>query len=358
MATTSDYGLGAHTFPRGWFMIGESVTLGSTPQAIRFFGRDLVIYRGKSGRVVLLDAYCPHMGTHLAKNTTSWVVRDGRHVEGDSIRCPYHAWRFGPDGKADDIPYHKGPVPKAACVRSWKVEERAGCVFVWHDPENGQPDYPLPDFAEWNDPSWVRWKIDHLGTLPCHPQEIIDNIADMQHLSPIHGSRVDYFENEFDNHIAVQRQGGGHRTLVHGGKGFHTDTWYTGPGILLSRLSGDFETLMMICHTPVDDGVTQAWHALMVRSANTPPAERDVVMARAYQAQALASFAQDFEVWQNKAPALNILKLSSDGPFDKARTWYRQFYSPRAEASRFQDRVRGIHTIPGIPGVTKQTAAE
>ena len=96
----------------------------------------------------------------------------------------------------------------------------------------------------------------------------------------------------------------------------------------------------------------------MVRSANTPPAERDVVMARAYQAQALASFAQDFEVWQNKAPALNILKLSSDGPFDKARTWYRQFYSPRAEASRFQDRVRGIHTIPGIPGVTKQTAAE
>jgi hypothetical protein len=37
----------------------------------------------------------------------------------DGIRCPYHAWRFGPDGKCDDIPYHSGPIPAAACVKSW-----------------------------------------------------------------------------------------------------------------------------------------------------------------------------------------------------------------------------------------------
>jgi len=358
MAKTADYGLGPQTFPRGWFMIGESASLAATPQAIRFFGRDFALYRGQSGRVVLLDAHCPHMGTHLARNTTSWVVRDGHHIEGDSIRCPYHAWRFGPDGAADEIPYHKGKIPKAACVRSWKVEERYGCIFVWHDPENGEPDYPLPNIAAWDNPSWVRWTIDALGELPCHPQELVDNIADLTHLSPIHGSTVAYFENEFADHVAIQRQGGQHRTLVHDGKGFHTDTWYTGPAILLSRMTGDQEAMMMICHTPVEDGITRAWHALMVKSPHTPPRDADVAMARAYQAQALDAFAQDFEVWQNKAPALSILALPSDGPFAKARAWYRQFYHPRAEASKLQDRVRGIHRVPGMPGVEQAQAAE
>jgi nitrite reductase/ring-hydroxylating ferredoxin subunit len=135
MATTKDYGLGEFTFPRGWFMIGESAKITSTPQGVRFFGQDFALYRGKqSGKVYLLDAYCPHMGTHLAKNSTSYVAQDGA-VEGDSIRCPYHAWRFGPDGKCNHIPYSKGPIPPQARVKSWRVEERMGAVFVWHDPD-------------------------------------------------------------------------------------------------------------------------------------------------------------------------------------------------------------------------------
>ena len=59
MAKTKDYGLGEHDFPRGWFMIADASEVTQTPQAIRFFGRDMVLYRGKSGRPVLLDAFCP-----------------------------------------------------------------------------------------------------------------------------------------------------------------------------------------------------------------------------------------------------------------------------------------------------------
>ena len=104
MATTAEYGLGEFTFPRGWFMVAEATELDNGPIAVRFFANDFVIYRGESGKVVMLDAYCPHMGTHLCKNTTSYIVRDGTQVHGDSIRCPYHAWSFGADGKCDDIP--------------------------------------------------------------------------------------------------------------------------------------------------------------------------------------------------------------------------------------------------------------
>ena len=146
MATTKDYRLGEFTFPRGWFMIAEAAELDThRPLAVRFFGKDFALYRGRAtGKVVLLDAYCPHMKTHLAApNKTSYVIQDGMgtNVEGDGIRCPYHAWRFGPDGKCDDIPYHKGEIPAAACVKSWTVVESLGAVFVWHDPEGGEADW-------------------------------------------------------------------------------------------------------------------------------------------------------------------------------------------------------------------------
>src|SRR5580704_19594784 len=123
MARTQDYGLGEYTYPRGWFMVADAEELKDRPLPLRFFGQDFAIYRGKSGRVVMLDAYCPHMGTHLAKNTTSYVVKDGTQIEGDSIRCPYHAWRFGPDGKCNDIPY-ASRIPQAASITSWPVVER------------------------------------------------------------------------------------------------------------------------------------------------------------------------------------------------------------------------------------------
>ena len=94
MATTKDYRLGEFTYPRGWFMIATAEEIADKPVPLHFFGREFVAYRGESGRVYLVDAYCPHMGTHLAKNTTSYVVKDKEHVEGDNIRCPYHGWLF------------------------------------------------------------------------------------------------------------------------------------------------------------------------------------------------------------------------------------------------------------------------
>jgi len=63
MAKAADYGLGPNTFPRGWFIVAESKELDAGPMAVRFFGQDLALYRGESGRPVMLDAYCAHMGT-------------------------------------------------------------------------------------------------------------------------------------------------------------------------------------------------------------------------------------------------------------------------------------------------------
>lgn len=343
MATTQEYGLGEFTFPRGWFMVADAAEVQQRPLAVRYFGRDFALYRGNSGRVVLLDAYCPHMGTHLARNTTSYVIHDGQ-IEGDSIRCPYHAWRFGPDGKCDDIPYNKGPIPKAASVKSWPIAERLGAIFVWHDPEELEPEWEPPSLPEWDDPQWIRWKVDDLGTLRAHPQEIVDNIADYAHLGPVHGSTVEFYHNEFKGHLATQIQGGGHRTLV--GTGgvnaiLETDTVYHGPGFLFSALRGFREAIIFIAHTAIDDGVIKVWHGLLVKSS-------DVAAARAYQEESRLAFAQDFEIWAGKRPAIHILQVPADGPFHKARIWYRQFYNPRNRRREFLDQVEGTRYQPMV----------
>lgn len=367
MATTKDYRLGEFTYPRGWFMIAEASEINTyKPLAVHLLGKDFALYRGReTGRVVLLDAWCPHMQNHLAgPNTTSYVVRDGHgtNIEGDCIRCPYHAWRFGPDGKCNDIPYNKGPVPENAKVKSWKVVESLGAIWVWHDPEDGEPEWDPPSLPQWGDPAWVTPKWDHVGVLQQHPQEVVDNIADYGHLGPIHGSTVDRYENEFKGHLAIQRQCGGHRTLVaqDGSRTIlHTITTYHGPGCLISHMTGLYDAELLIMHTPVDDGVVKVWHTLLVKSpsGSAKATEVDAITAAQFQETSLAAFAQDFEAWSTKAACINGLFIPSDGPFMKARVWYKQFYNPRAKKQEYLDRCEGYYVPKGVTPYTQQEAA-
>jgi len=357
MATTAEYGIGEFTFPRGWFVVAEGDKATKKPIPLRYFGKDLIMYRGESGRVVVMDAYCPHMKTHLAKNETSYVVMDGKQVDGDDIRCPYHGWKFGPDGVCNEIPYSPAPIPKAAKIRAYPSVEWGGLVLMWFDEEENEPDYQPHALPEWEDEKWVNWKIDHLGELGCHSQEIIDNIADKAHLGPIHGSTdMVYFESAFDGIVVSQKLAAGHRTLSD--DVMTNDTWYTGPGLLMSRMNGYYNSLMLVAHTPIEDGQVRAWHALMVEPPNHPPSAEDQAMITAFQDGSRIALLQDFDVWANKEPCLQIMQVPGDGPFGKVRTWYKQFYNPRKDAETYQNAVNGTYISKGTKRDPWPEAAE
>ncbi len=54
-------------FPMGWFYVERSHELAvGEVKAVKAFDRELVLYRTRSGRAVLQDAFCPHLGAHQA----------------------------------------------------------------------------------------------------------------------------------------------------------------------------------------------------------------------------------------------------------------------------------------------------
>lgn len=346
MAKAADYNLGPNTYPRGWFIVAESCELDEGPKAVRFFGQDMALYRGESGRPVLLDAYCAHMGTHLTASESAMIVKNGEQIEGDSIRCPYHGWRYDPDGNVDDIPYFDGPCPKSASIRSYPVVDNMGCIMAWYDPEGREPDFEPPHLPQWEDGQWVNWQLDHLGEISIHPQEILDNMADARHLGPTHGAPCEYFANEFKDHVYIQRQGGPMQLYD---TYLQTTTWYTGPGLLLSKqvFAGN-EIYELIANTPVEDGLVKCWHAILYKGASNPASAEDTEAARLAQAGALEAFAADFNVWQNKSPAIKIMQLKTDGPFKLGRKWYSQFYAAPEDVQGIRDELNGEHLTQGL----------
>lgn len=351
-ATSADYGLGPYTFPRGWFVVAEASELDAGPLAVSFFGKEFALYRGESGRFVMLDAYCKHMGTHLTRGSSAHIVSTPDYIEGDSIRCPYHAWKYGPDGKLEEIPWQPGVCPKSANINAYIVKEVMGCVLMWHDPEGGEPDFDPPYLPAWDRPDAMPWQLDHLGEVPIHQLEILDNMTDVRHLGPTHGSPCEYFENEYRDNQVIQRQGGFLDTYqAH----LDTVTWYTGPGILLSKQTfNDITMFELIANTPVKDGVCKAWHGVLSFASQVPPGEEDLANAKQAQAGALAAFSTDFEIWKHKLPAITVMQTKNDGQFKTQRKWVSQFYMSEQDAQAVKKELNGIITINDFPQPTTE----
>ena len=63
-------------------------------------GEPLLLIRGRDGRVRVFQNVCRHRGMIL--------VSEARRIEG-AIRCPYHSWCYGTDGRLVATPHIGGP---------------------------------------------------------------------------------------------------------------------------------------------------------------------------------------------------------------------------------------------------------
>ena len=67
-----------------------------------------------------LEDRCAHRQVPLSKGM----------VDGCTLRCCYHGWRYDASGRCIDVPYlGKGKLPNG--VRRYPCFERDGLIFVW-----------------------------------------------------------------------------------------------------------------------------------------------------------------------------------------------------------------------------------
>ncbi len=338
-------------YGRGWYCVGKSEHYDNTPTSLEYFGgKKMVGYRGTEGQFIVLDAYCPHMGADMALG----------FVEGNSLRCNFHAWRWGEDGVCDDIPYAKN-IPAKACIKSWPTLERNGLVYIYYDPEDNPPvegEEPIVLDELIND-DWSDWNMEIIK-INTSPRELVDNIADKAHFGPIHGSEAHDFENEYHKHIAIQRMKGISPRLSET-EVLTTEATYWGPGVMVTRMSGSMDgvpvdSMLLVSNTPTTTESFDLRFAVAVKKIPGMTEEQTEEMVSGYVELTRAAFYEDVELWHTKARVDNPLLCDGDGPVNMLRKWYAQFFVDRADVPTTWDEPK-IYQVTSVNPIPPQKLA-
>lgn len=180
-------------FPEGWYwaLTSRELSCGQV-KAVTLLGRELAVFRTRSGQVVAVDAYCPHMGAHLAEGK----------VENEGIRCLFHYWKFDTSGNCIEIPCMDHPPPVS--LKTWPAVDHYGLIWVWIGMEESAP---IPTVPELHDHE-VDVVLGPRFNKPCHPNVLMINAIDEQHFNSVHRlpveikfqkQEVDQYAIRFDN---------------------------------------------------------------------------------------------------------------------------------------------------------------
>lgn len=165
--------------PQGWFwaLASRELRVGEKRELV-LFGETLVLYRSAKGVVHAIGAFCPHMGAHL---------KEGK-VEGESLRCAFHGWKFSKNGECLDIPcagaqtgYGPSSIPAR---RTHPIGERYGMIWI-HSVAGVSTSDPLPSFPAL-DGLGATARTDRTELRNCHPTLILGGGIDEEHFHFVH----------------------------------------------------------------------------------------------------------------------------------------------------------------------------
>jgi 5,5'-dehydrodivanillate O-demethylase len=144
----ADYGRIVHTGPgtiggrylrRFWQPIHLSADLpAGRAKPLQVMSEQFTLYRGENGVAQVLAPFCAHRGTLLS---TGWV-------EGNAIRCFYHGWKYGSDGRCVETPAERDGFCNTVAIRSYPTREYLGLIFAYLG--EGEPP-PFPHYRDLED---------------------------------------------------------------------------------------------------------------------------------------------------------------------------------------------------------------
>lgn len=155
---------------------------------VRVLGEDLVLFRNEDSSLGLIDRRCAHRGADLSL---------GR-LEDGGLRCYFHGWLYGGDGRCLQTPAEPDGSPLASRVKikSYPVIENNGIVWGYLGP--GTPP-ELPALDCFNAPE--EYTFAFKGYLDCNWLQALEVGID-----PAHASYLHRFEEDEDTDDSYGKQ--------------------------------------------------------------------------------------------------------------------------------------------------------
>jgi phenylpropionate dioxygenase-like ring-hydroxylating dioxygenase large terminal subunit len=147
-----------------WQPMLPSRRLRRKPVGVRLVGKDIALFRTKSGQVGALDDECPHRRTRLSKGS----------VIGDKLMCRYHGWTFDCAGNGES----PGTPKLQACASTLESKEEYG--YIWVKSKESNPVFPKLDVEGW---CWMC-NTEHVAKAPL--ELTLDNFCEIEHTPTIH----------------------------------------------------------------------------------------------------------------------------------------------------------------------------
>jgi nitrite reductase/ring-hydroxylating ferredoxin subunit len=326
------------SMPSGWFAVAESpdVAVGQT-RAAYYFATHLVVWRDEEGGAHVQDAFCPHLGAHLGH---------GGLVDGCTVVCPFHGWKFDGEGCNTEIPY-SDRTNKKARIRTYPTLERNGFIYAWYHPAEEPPTWEVEEVADIDSGEFYgpkRWK----QVVQAGIQEMGENAVDSAHFRYVHNV------SEVPEIIRYEPQG--HRSIMESNQKFPTprgvvngqiNSTADGPGVSIVRFSGIIDTLLVTASTPIESGQTETRFNFYVRSLGDEATNSSV--GDAFAEEVIKQFTEDMPIWEHKAHLVRPALADNDGPFMKFRKWYAQFYADEPTSETPVSVERTVYPPPYWP---------
>lgn len=312
-----------------------------------FLGHELVAFRGSSGVVSVIDAYCPHLGANLGVS--------GR-VKGDCVVCPFHGWKFDGAGKCTHIP-GQSMIPTQAHSKSWTVLERNQMILVWYHCDNLSPFWEPPVIPEVDDARTFRLDAKSDFVVNAHIQEIPENTADVAHLNVLHHLPwdipivEDFFRVDWQGWWRPGKEEDGDAYAAHvpveqalylfGKKlpflSMTTQIHLLGPGLVL-----------YLFHTPI--GTSRLFETVTPAGPMTQNISLTLFadrwsprwLSKWFFRGIAKTLSQDCFIWNNKTYHHRPPLAKGDRYLPTFRKWYSQFYNENSTSMKDACRVRSL----------------
>lgn len=270
-----------------WYVVADAAEVGDSPLGVGLLGDRFVVWRGTDGGVAAAPDRCPHREAPLSAG----LVEDGCLV------CPYHGWRFAPEGTCVAVPA-LGPdavIAPSARLPTVPVRERYG--LVWLSP--GHPAGEPPHIAEDLDPSFRRL-TSGTETWSTSATRMVDNFCDVAHFPYVHAGTIgpdtdpvvgpvsvveldaDFTGYEYCVDVRDER---GDVVRQRMSTGFHLPFTVRSNTSYETGSRQGHERVLLLCATPIDDVTSRFCFVVWRNHDHDVPAEEVLAFDRAIGAE-------------------------------------------------------------------------